>query len=377
MFSISYQWLTDLCGNVDAKSSHMQSDMDKLISRIIWAGAEDGHSELLAELIRVAPLQQAFLSRFFPEINVTDTLVVRTQVRNRVAGGVPDLALDGDTLVVRIECKLWATLTDYQPVEYVKELASISQQTEAMVRLLFLAPEARREEINAELEQRLQAARRASPNIEHGVGVTTITWQEVADAICTVDTGDPLISFLQRSFRFLVDRFAKTVILSPADVEEIMNLNTIKAVCALGEVLNSLRGSLQNRGENVTPITGPNFHWQGFYSSLMENSEHNKLWIGLFYRASVFYEKGPVWVQLNGTAIEHADRRTLTEAGFQALDASRLPSWGGTIIPLKLMSTDNNEEQVRQLIDQIDRIRLEAAKAAKQQRPVNQISPRP
>lgn len=192
-----------------------------------------------------------------------------------------------------------------------------------------------------------------------------------------MDTGDPLISFLQRSFRFLVDRFAKTVILSPADVEEIMNLNTIKAVCALGEVLNSLRGSLQNRGENVTPITGPNFHWQGFYSSSMENSEHNKLWIGLFYRASVFYEKGPVWVQLNGTAIEHADRRTLTEAGFQALDANRLPSWGGTIIPLKLMSTDNNEEQVRQLIDQIDRIRLEAAKAAKQQRPVNQISPRP
>ena len=44
---------------------------------------------------------------------------------------------------------------------------------------------------------------------------------------------------LQRSFRFLVDRFGQTVILSPADVEEIMNLNTIQAVCALGEVLSS------------------------------------------------------------------------------------------------------------------------------------------
>ena len=364
IFSISYQWLTDLCGNVDAKSSRMQSDMDKLISRIIWAGAEDGHSELLAELIRVAPLQQAFLSRFFPEINVTDTLVVRTQVRNRVAGGVPDLALDGDTLVVRIECKLWATLTDYQPVEYVKELASISQQTEAMVRLLFLAPEARREEINAELEQRLQAAKRTSPNIDHGVGVTTITWQEVADAICTVDTGNPVISFLQRSFRFLVDRFAKTVILSPADVEEIMNLNTIKAVCALGEILNSLRGSLRNRGEKVTPIVGSDFQWQGFYSNLREDAAHNKLWIGVIYRASAFYEKGPVWVQLNGAEIEHADRRALAEAGFQALEAQWFPGFGGTIIPLELKPTDSNEDQVEQLIKQIDRIRLEAAKAA-------------
>lgn len=117
--------------------------MDELISRIIRAGAEDGYSEFLAELLRVVLLQQAFLARFCPGINVTDTLVVRTQVRNRVVGGVPDLALDGDTLVVRIECKLEAALTDHQPVEYIRELASIFQQTGAAARLLFLVPEAR------------------------------------------------------------------------------------------------------------------------------------------------------------------------------------------------------------------------------------------
>ena len=338
--------------------------MDELISRIIRAGAEDGYSEFLAELLRVVLLQQAFLARFCPGINVTDTLVVRTQVRNRVARGVPDLALDGDTLVVRIECKLEAALTDHQPVEYIRELASIFQQTGAAARLLFLVPEARREGINAKLNQRLQVERQAFPNFDHGVSVTTITWQEVADALCAVDTGDPVISFLQRSFRFLVDRFGQTVILSPADVEEIMNLNTIQAVCALGEVLNSLRRSLQNRGEIVSPITGPDFQWQGFYSRLIENAQNNKLWIGLIYRASVFYEKGPVWVQLNGTIIEHADRRALTEAGFPALEANWFPGFGGTIIPLKLMPTDSNEEQVRQLIEQIDRIRLEAARAA-------------
>jgi len=339
--------------------------LDGLISRIIWARAEDGHSELLAELLRIMTLQRAFLTRFLPEINVPDTLNIRTQVWNRVTRGVPDLALDGDTLAVRIECKLWAALTDYQPVEYIKELASISEQKGAAVRLLFLVPNARRNEIEAELEQRLQVVRRESTNIDHSVGVTTITWQEVADALCTVDTGDPVISFLQRSFRFLIDRLGNTdeVILLPADVEEVMNPNTIRAVCALGEILNSLRESLRNRGENVTAITGPNFQWQGFYSSLRENQEYNKLWIGLIYRASVIYEKGPVWVQLNGTAIERADQRKLTEAGFPALNASPVPPFGGTIIPLRLMHTDKNEEQVGHLIDQIDQIRLAAANA--------------
>lgn len=84
----------------------------------------------------------------------------------------------------------------------------------------------------------------------------------------------------------------------------------------------------------------------------------------MIYRASAFYEKGPVWVQLNGAEIEHADRRALAEAGFQALEAQWFPGFGGTIIPLELKPTDSNEDQVEQLIKQIDRIRLEAAKAA-------------
>ena len=120
--------------------------MDELISRIIRAGAEDGWYRFSCGITPRCSTPAGVSCSILPR-DQRHRYPRRQKKRNRVAGGVPDLALDGDTLVVRMgECKLEAALTDHQPVEYIRELASIFQQTGAAARLLFLVPEARREE---------------------------------------------------------------------------------------------------------------------------------------------------------------------------------------------------------------------------------------
>jgi hypothetical protein len=334
-----------------------------VIARLVFAGPEDAHTELLAELLRVPDLQRAFCERVLglPD-RLDQPLNVATQVGNRSAAGFPDLSIEGPGLHILVESKLGAGLTPNQPGEYMRELAIRRANSGGRALLALLVPVSRMEHMRVQLRNRLGLPELTGAVAEHhGVGLRLISWAEVAEALRDVQVADPVIAYLRDSFVDLVPRIISyaPVPLTREHIAIVNTQNFALAHVAIADMLDAVRKALKERGEIVAESKGKDLAWGGFTTRPADNPGLT-IWIGYHYRLAVrLPDSSPLWMQFGGAAFGTNAQARMRQSDFPLIEAQAyIPEgWGGLMTPLRLSLSEDQDAHVRQVIEMVDRAR--------------------
>lgn len=320
-----------------------------LFYRLIRLGGEDALTELLAALLRVSALSEAFLAEVLG-LEIPDAPVeVNTQVQDPQTKARPDLVLSAPELTLWVEAKLWADLTDKQPGTYIEVL---HRDHPKEGRLVVLAPSSRRGKLSRRLRERVGAemgdASDHEPTFTHqGIPVTLITWRDVRECFHQCELDDPVMAYLLREFVGVIDQHVEGVTfpLSPEMLPMLHDPDVLRAVAALEDLLTSLWEELKGRGYKTRNQDPGDLRQTGF-CAWPKGRKGLTLWIGQIARAGVIWPgKGPVWVWLYGKDLEEAAEERLKAAGVELIEAEgKLPDWADcALVPLRFEGASPEE----------------------------------
>lgn len=256
---------------------------------------ERAATEALAFLFRSSPAARDAIGRMLAP---GADLAINTAVAEHMAGDEsrPDIALFGPAgaTVAFVEGKFWASLTDAQPVDYLKRLAEAGG-----THLLFVVPERRVVSIGYDIIARLgsTAVSGSRPNwLRVGSAeVGVVSWTSVIDAIEgeASSSGDSATVSDARQLRGLCEamEFSAFAPLSRAEVE---NADTARLIVQLSDLARDAVEAAE--ADNVLAI-GRLRPTHGYYSAGRYAKFKNAgFWVGLQHIHWRERGRTPFWV---------------------------------------------------------------------------------
>jgi hypothetical protein len=293
---------------------------------------EDMLTEMLAFLLREdEAFRRVLAARIWPDDDLDPGVEVTTQVGCLDDGRV-DLEWRARQGLCIVEAKIWAPFTDGQPLAYVKTLAASGTIQPV---LLLIGPERRREEIQREVQQRLQGAdflvTWKGPEASAGsTRLLWLSWKKVLEAL----GGDPVIERLRvyrHEFRHAVGSRAEYQYGEvPVDVGD---RSFGKFLRDMTELVYQVQARLVQQGIDAGSCAGG--AEGGVYYGFYLPGARGRLWFGLWSRPWDELGKGPLWIQGKGRAAEWLGG----EPGARPLGS------GHKVLPVALVSDDLAEAE--------------------------------
>lgn len=303
----------------------------------------------------------------------------------------PDMwGFDGGTPRVYIENKFWASLTDNQPVQYLKTLAGYISPAV----LLVVVPEARLETVWREFERRLRAdpsvstsPRQKSADVDHveaiDFGPTHATkpmlaitsWAKLLDSIESELTDEPLRKQDLNQLRALCD--AANEEYAPFSTTDLTNQETPRFIIQLNSIvqesvkLGELEGVLRTR-----PITGDvegprprkgrldrqaDYERMGQYMAFPKAMGEIGAWFGTHLR--LWRERGstPLWLCFADTEWGRAPEvRTVLKPWAEREHVAISEDGDGSLaVGIEVVAGEEPEHVVRSIVNRLKEIAAE------------------
>lgn len=325
-----------------------------LLAGLVRKGGENALTELLAELLRVPIVGQAFLQDVV-ELSLDEGAIdVETQVRG--SGCRPDLVLTTSGATIWVEAKLDAGLTARQPVGYVEALARLRSGSGHLV---FLVKAARWRELSGAIRGRLGLPVGLARRWAHrDVSVTLVTWRHVRDRFEALSVGDPVAHYLMGEFLSTLDHHERAVMpLKPEAISMLHDPGVLAAFAGLEDLLIDLKERLESDGHKIEDQEKGHLNQHGFYV-LPLGALGRAVWVGILLRAGVKWPgRGPLWAWLCDEAYGRGRRQEIEQLGFEVLDPTRiLTDWEEyALVPLRVTGA-TSMEQIENLIMQLEQI---------------------
>lgn len=332
---------------------------------LIGTGREDATTELFAALLRLPRFWVAFATSLGRPYSLGESPEIATQFVNDSGHGVPDMRIETGSASLLVENKFAAPLTNNQPVEYLRTLASTVAQDPNRKRLLVLqAPRSRLAGLRAEVNDRIaRATTKRGPMWATGVDLALHAWEDTAAAFAAVVVANPVEAFCRDGFVVAVSLCAERAPLSlTAEMgDKLMKRDVLQAVAALQDLLAAVRVLAKANGHSTADSASHNrFDCQGFYLSPNRDATR-KVWVGIFVRAGARFGHGPLWLQTVGPALTDAVRSSLASDGVSTYDAE-FDGWGNWLVPLNHVALGADAATAEAVLAEILNI-CDAAKA--------------